>query len=282
MAYRYYSKISAGIGVLTASLMVTVALGWASQASAHISLEQGGSYMSRDGDGALKDGPCGKAGSTRGTAHVYTVEAGSTLHIKLIETIPHPSYFRWAFDQDGQDGFKDPVSMIPIDKTRPCPYQGSPNDHCMADDFYNTPEVLPNMDNLNPHINSASGTPYEWDVKLPDVTCDNCTLQVIQVMEDPAFHGPFDGSADIYHQCIDLVLVPKGTPTGGTGGTIEVGGAGGETGGASGVNGGVAGTVGGVGTGIDNAGSSGGVNPGGPGGAGSGVGAGGSGDISFP
>ena len=44
-------------------------------AAAHISLEQGGPFMSRYGDAMLKEGPCGKAGGTRGT-HIYTFAPG--------------------------------------------------------------------------------------------------------------------------------------------------------------------------------------------------------------
>ena len=47
----------------------------------------------------------------------------------------------------------------------------------------------------------------------PIVECDNCTLQIIQVMEDPAgrAHGVYNTTTqndqnDVYHQCIDIVL----------------------------------------------------------------------------
>jgi MYXO-CTERM domain-containing protein len=180
-------------------------------ASAHISLEQGGGLMSRDGEANLKQGPCGLAGSKRGT-NIYTYAPGESVEIKIKETIPHPSYFRIAFDKDGDDGFIDPKSIKPIDPNRPCPFDA--NDKCGttddSNDFYNTPEVL--MDNLDPHLsNNMLGNPYSWQVTMPNYTCDNCTLQIIQVMED-TIHGaynpdPADPSLpDIYHQCLDIVL----------------------------------------------------------------------------
>jgi hypothetical protein len=69
------------------------------------------------------------------------------------------------------------------------------------------------LDNLNPHLGTP-GVPvtYSWQVKLPDVECDRCTLQLIQVMMDPArgFHGAYHtqpgDNNDVYHQCIDLRL----------------------------------------------------------------------------
>jgi len=206
---------------------------FATGANAHISLEQGGTHLSRDGDQQLKAAPCGLAGSTRGT-HIYTYAPGQTIDVSLVEYVPHPSYFRIAFDQDGDDGFKDPATILPIDPTRKCP--DGPGDHCGASDYYNTPEVLPNMDYLNPHIPTDFSTPkYTWQVTFPDVECDNCTLQVIQVMEDDAFHGPYDptpgvGVADVYHQCIDIVL--KKDADGGVGSTSGGGGAGNGGGGA--------------------------------------------------
>ena len=39
----------------------------ASPASAHISLEQGGTHLSRYGDSEIKAGPCGRTGGKRGT-----------------------------------------------------------------------------------------------------------------------------------------------------------------------------------------------------------------------
>lgn len=214
------------VSALVASLALA-AIVWASIARAHISLEQGGTHKSRYGDGAQmqKTGPCGVADGKRGE-NVYTYEPGQTITVKLVEYVPHPGYFRFAFDQDGDDDFKDPVSILPIDPARGCPAMVlnadmAPRDQCQKSDFYNTPAVLPDMDNLMPHNKVAAGSMYEFQVKLPDVECDNCTLQVIQVMEDPV-HGPYNVEVagqgdldDIYHQCIDLVL-KKGASASGT------------------------------------------------------------------
>src|SRR5438270_810829 len=135
-----------------------------------------------------------------------------------------------------------------------------PRDLCCksdsCNDFFNTPNFL--MDNLNPHLAGVGQPKYTWQVTLPNVECDNCTLQVIQVMEDNQFHGDYDptpgvGVEDLYHQCIDLVLKrgpspdaaaadaagPDGAGTGGSGGSAGTGGSGGSsgTGGAGGTGG---------------------------------------------
>ncbi|HVU01406.1 MAG TPA: SCE4755 family polysaccharide monooxygenase-like protein [Polyangiaceae bacterium] len=214
-----------------------------SAAFAHISLERGGGpYLSRNGDTQddLKLPPCGHDNDSRGT-HIYTFRPGETVDFTIQEYIPHPSYFRVAFDQDGQDGFKDPASIKPIDPNRACP--DGPGDHCGDSDFYNTPEVLPGMDNLFPHIASIADLQnppsYTFHVTFPDVECDNCTLQIIQVMEDDAFHGPYDptpgvGVADVYHQCVDVVLDANAPPTGGADGGVPAGGSGGSGSGGGG------------------------------------------------
>ncbi len=173
----------------------------ASAAQAHISLEQAGTHKSRNGDQFIKEGPCGKAGSVRGE-NVYEYSPGETISIEVKEFIPHPGYFRIAFDDDGDDAFEDPQSINP-------PYRDcldDPKDHCGADDFYNNESVL--MDELDMHNNTESKGTYTWDVKLPNVQCENCTLQIIQVMEDVfPIHAPFTpGEEDIYYQCIDLTL----------------------------------------------------------------------------
>jgi hypothetical protein len=194
---------------------VAVGIFSATSAQAHFSLELAGSYLSREGGdpGDLKGSPCGLPNTPRGD-HIYTFEPGQTITLSVDEYIPHPSYFRISFDPNGQH-FKEPASIKPIDPTRPCPFNAA--DQCGKSDFYNSPLVL--MDNLNPHLATASPPPYTWQVKLPDVECDNCTIQILQVMED-TIHGAYNPTPgnpadvpyveDIYHQCIDVVLKKGG------------------------------------------------------------------------
>ncbi|MBW2225541.1 MAG: hypothetical protein JRF54_15365, partial [Deltaproteobacteria bacterium] len=53
---------------------------------------------------------------------------------------------------------------------------------------------------------------YVATVTLPDITCDNCTLQMIQVMYDKRLYTTLGN--DIYYQCADLVLREGGAPPG--------------------------------------------------------------------
>jgi MYXO-CTERM domain-containing protein len=195
----------------------------AASASAHISLDQATTHKSRYGDAYQKEAPCGKAGGTRGT-NVYNYKGGETITVEFKEFIPHPSYFRFAFDQDGDDDFVSPASLKPIDPARPCPF--NPADKCDKSDFYNSPTVLPMMDNLAPHLASEAKQTNSFQVTLPNVDCDNCTLQLIQVMDD-VIHGAYNPTpgdpadnpyiADVYYQCIDLTVAKQATAGGGSG-----------------------------------------------------------------
>jgi hypothetical protein len=194
---------------LAAGALCLVLVSIGTPAWAHLSLERGGTHKSRYGDTVIKAGPCGRAGGTRGT-NVYEYAPGERITVKLVEYIPHPGYFRFAFDADGDNDFKPPASIKPVDPARKCPINVA--DKCGTSDFYNSPTVLPGMDNLEPHLKSPDPVTYTFQVTLPNVECNNCTLQVIQVMEDKGAYNtdpndPTDTSAaDLYYQCIDLVL----------------------------------------------------------------------------
>ncbi len=191
-------------------LAATLFAAWPTpQAHAHINME--GALKGREGD--QKTGPC--EGKPRGP--VYKFEPGATIELHVNETIAHDGYFRIAFDNDGQDGFVDPQSIDPINPNRNG--VGQPEclggtDRCGESDFCNVlsnsggPTVL--WDNLDPHIpsNPLAGRKWSWTVTLPNIECSNCTIQVMQVMEDPlgVLHGPFDGKDDLYYRCIDIVL----------------------------------------------------------------------------
>lgn len=269
-----------------------MALCWfAPVAHAHISLEMAtpSTHKSRNGDGSavLKTGPCGRGSAARGS-NIYTYEPGSTIILNVSEYVLHPGYFRIAFSMNGDADFAEPQSIMPMN--RACQ---SGEMRCGKTDFCSNPGVL--LDNLDEHW-QMDGTPtpnpppqYSWAVKLPDVECENCTLQVIQIMTDPlgGAHGPYDLAMDIYHQCIDLVLkrgaggqmnpppAPKplkgmdckaaapGADSAGSGGAPAAAGTGGTAGATGGIGAGTAGATGTAGSGSVPSGSGGSVASGG-------------------
>jgi MYXO-CTERM domain-containing protein len=206
------------ISLLTVATLACATV--ASNARAHIGMT--GNIKSRTDSGGFDDAqksfPCDGA---RGDGPIYTFEPGSTIKLSFTESIPHPGYYRIAFDRDGEDDFMDPRSIKPLDPNRECKYDDT--DQCEKSDYCNNESVL--FDNLNPHISSGLGTSVSWNIKLPDVECDNCTLQIIQVMEDTSHGGycPIDtcsgherSAADVYHRCIDLKLVKGAKNSAGT------------------------------------------------------------------
>lgn len=122
-----------------------------------------------------KAGPCGKVDGGRTQTHT-AFQPGATITVEWTETIDHPGHFRVSFDPDGEDDFVDPASF---------------------EELNSAPSVL--VDG----IEDKGGGAYAVDVTLPDVACEGCTLQLIQVMTDKAPYG--DGN-DLYYQCADLVL----------------------------------------------------------------------------
>jgi hypothetical protein len=161
-----------------------------------------------------KDGPCGVAGDSRVEERVTVFEPGETITVTFDETINHPGFFRISFDNDGQDAFQFPTSR---------------------DDVMENP-VLPV---LVDDITDKGGGMYSQEVTLPNIECENCTLQLIQVMK--AGDGPFV-EGDMYYQCADIALRSAGA--GGAGGTGGTGGAGGSAGSGGVASGGAAGSGG--------------------------------------
>lgn len=179
-----------------------IALGsWTTSVYAHFGVDLADTHKSRYGIGEIKVGPCGREDGTRGS-NIYTYKPGETITLAWVEYVGHPGYYRIAFDDDGDDDFKDPVSIIPAGRS--C---NEGEAHCGTNDFYNNATVL--IDDFARHDDSPHNKRYSLDVTLPDKECDNCTLQIIQVMSE-ASKAPYDPSAtnadDLYYQCVDLVL----------------------------------------------------------------------------
>lgn len=155
----------------------------AAPAAAHIALL---SPTSRYGEDVLKQGPCGLAGGPR-SGHVTTLRSGSQLDVSWDEYIDHPGHFRISFDADGDDDFADPACVSGCTTTTP------------EIERYSNASVL-----LDGIADTVGGGISHAVITLPDIECDHCTLQVIQVMYDkPPYTSPGN---DIYYQCADLVL----------------------------------------------------------------------------
>jgi hypothetical protein len=115
----------------------------------------------------------------RSTDRVTTVAAGSRLVIRWDEYFGHAGRFRVAFDEDGAD-----LSDF--------------NAHPLAD----IPDPMGRVGN------TGDGSIWEVEVTVPETLCENCTLQLIQVMdgatEEPV---PDPVGRSTYYQCADIRIV---------------------------------------------------------------------------
>lgn len=145
----------------------------AGPARAHIDLD----WPVDRGCSDQKVGPCGSGCDARSN-NVTVLPPGATITVQWTETVPHPGHYRIAFDDDGIDDFEDPTGY---------------------DDIQTDPALPVLLDG----IEDREGTgPYQAQVTLPDVECERCTLQLIQVMTDKP---PWDTN-DVYYRCADLAL----------------------------------------------------------------------------
>lgn len=127
---------------------------------------------------------CGVTGSTR-SLNPTVLEPGATITVRWTETINHPGHYRISFDADGED-FYIPLAADDI--------QPAGTNNILIDGIADV--ATPN-------------STYSAEITLPDQPCENCTLQLIQMMTDKPPYG--DGN-DIYYLCADIALRPGGAP----------------------------------------------------------------------
>jgi hypothetical protein len=156
-----------------------------SVAMAHVHIV---SHETRYGRSTIKSPPCGQSATSARGEVVHTFQPGETITIEYDEYIPHPGHFRVSFDVDGEDDFVEPAAY---------------------DDLYTNETVL--LDGIAAHDQPGQGGIRSVDVTLPNVECDNCTLQLAQIMTDKPPYVP--ATNDLYYNCLDVVLVPEPDPT---------------------------------------------------------------------
>lgn len=197
----------------------------ANGASAHFDLLEPAPSTDSE-NGGKGSPPCGPDSSS---AVVTPVTGGSSIMVRVNETVPHPGHYRIALAIKSRDeldpskgGLKEPVvkNMAGMVLT---PITG-PGDSASAE--IQNPPVFPVLaDGAFAH--TSGGGMFMTSVTLPNVNCERCTLQVIEFM---AKHGP----DYFYRHCADLkITADPGKPIfdpGGMGGAGGSGGAGGMAG----------------------------------------------------
>ena len=149
--------------------LIFMAMMYTEMADAHARFAADSITPPRSDNSGIKTGPCGSDPRSQNPP-VFT--PGQQITVEWEETINHPGYYRIAFSPADDLGFDGNVL-----------YQ--------VDDDQDGSDV--------PHQYSAS-------ITLPDVECDNCSLQLIQYMteRDPP---------SLYYSCADISLVADRPPT---------------------------------------------------------------------
>ena len=183
------------------SFATLAVLALAAPAQAHISITNPPMRFEYD-PVTQKTGPCGGGIAT---GIVTPLQGGTALTMTWDETVPHPGHFRIALDADenGSDDFS-----VPADE----------NDMVV-------------QGNIVAYVPDNGGDSFEHTFVLPNVDCEPCVIQLLQIMTDKLGDGFTDGG-DIYHWCADITLTSMEGAGGGNPVTTTGTGAGGGQGGA--------------------------------------------------
>lgn len=142
--------------------------------------------------------PCGGRSNDPGTPTNAITEkrGGDMLHIKIREAIFHPGHYRVALAVSSQDE----LPPDPETATRETPR--GPFSVSAKIDPNPRPPVL--ADGLFVHTERpAPGSFHETDIRLPNINCERCTLQIIQWMGEHRLNEDGDYS---YHHCAALKI----------------------------------------------------------------------------
>jgi len=135
--------------------------------------------------------PCGDDGSAVATGMVTSYKAGDVVTITIDETIFHPGHYRVALAINDISELPEPPPVTPAETDcGSAPIQSPPVFPVLADGIFL-------------HTDPFAG-PQSFDITIPDdVSCDNCTLQVIQFMSD---HGLNNPGGCYYHHCANIAV----------------------------------------------------------------------------
>jgi len=213
-----------------------VSMTLAGVSAAHVDLSSPAPRAHGETEGDLKTGPCGQTANGR-TANVSVFAPGETITVEWNEYIDHPAYYRIAFDDDGDDGFR----VRTDGQTNPDADDPEAMEAALGMDA----EILAIVTEENDTTPGQSTDVRSTTVTLPNVECENCTLQLIQYM----YNNPAQG----YFQCADIALRAEqqvGSEDAGAGGASDAGagGLGGSANAGTAGNGGAP-AAGGAGTG---------------------------------
>ena len=187
--------------VVSGLLVALVAAAAAPVARAHFRLLAPAGWIVEDMRGdPQKIAPCGGILTDAGTPTnaITRLRGGQKLHISVEEAVYHPGHYRIALARSRALLPPDPEAVVE-DTPRGMRSSGA--------NIIRNPVPPLIADGLWAHSERpAAGTNLKWDtdIDIPNITCEKCTLQIIQFMaEHPgvAREGGFS-----YHHCADLQI----------------------------------------------------------------------------
>jgi MYXO-CTERM domain-containing protein len=192
---------------LRLALLFTIAV--PSVASAHIQLVKPNARINNGLGGEQKNENCGSPGWVRAQHpdRVTYFKPGETIRVMWQETILHPGWYRIALHPNGENFHVPPPSNGPGD-------DGNPSNFPTLNMTGMTDAATGTMILADRIPDAASGTTNMMDVKLPDMECANCTLQLTQFMLSSGLTAYNIDS--IYFNCADIVISNNPPPTPGT------------------------------------------------------------------
>jgi hypothetical protein len=166
-------------------------------AAAHFRLLEPQSWIVENAQGdPQKLGPCGGTSANGGTPSnmVSKVMGGQKLHVKVQETIYHPGHYRIALAVNSRAELPPDPSTTSRDSDK------GPMSVTAA--IQNPPRIPVLADGLFVHT-ARTTDPFETDVQIPNITCEKCTLQIVEFMAE---HGLNKDGGYFYHHCADLQI----------------------------------------------------------------------------
>lgn len=143
--------------------------------------------------------PCGDDGTATLTGMVTQVNAGDTITITIDEKVYHEGHYRIA------------IAASPEELPAEPEVTEGPDSPCGTVPIMDPPVYPVIADGVFAH-NTPFDAPQSIDITIPaDVTCTNCTLQIIQFM---SHHGLNNPGGCFYHHCAALEVM-GGAATGG-------------------------------------------------------------------
>ena len=142
-----------------------------------------------------KLGPCGNESGGTATGTVTAFRPGDTITVTVDEKIFHPGHYRIALAVHDR-------SELPAEPTV------TPNSTACGTVPVMNPPVFPVLaDGVFTHT-AAFSAPQSVQITLPaNVTCDHCTLQIVEFMSDHALNVP---GGCFYHHCADIAIEADG------------------------------------------------------------------------